>query len=68
MIVSMVWSILCQIRISLRLGLAWDVRSKASSAHLEEIAHGGRYADIDCTRHAESECEDVLRIVMFAVA
>ena len=63
MIVSIAWSILCQIRISLRLALAGDVRSKASSAHLEEITHRGRYADIDRTCHAESECEDVLRIV-----
>src|SRR6266702_1730166 len=63
MIVSIVWSILCQIRICLRLALTRDVLSKASSAHMEEITHGGRYADIDRTCHAESEREDVLRIV-----
>ena len=59
----MTWSILCQVRISSRLGLsARDVRSKPSSAHLKEITDRGRYSDIDRTCHAQSEREDVLRI------
>ena len=68
MIVSMTWSILCQI--SFRLTLVYhfrerkDVPSKASSTLMEVVTHSGRYADIDRTGHAESEGEDVLRIVL----
>ena len=46
------------------LGVLFHVPSKASSALMEVITHGGRYADIDRTGHAESEGEDVLRIVL----